>query len=349
MTNKKTAQYWEQRFQDILIHNEQLALDYEKRLVAIYSQVKVDVEKELENFYYRYAKETGLSMAQVRKRLNPKQLARFRTQQKIYLNKVQELIDKGVDLTKYSKTLHTLSAKAYVSRLQEVQNNLNSIITIATAEQQIMLEDVLKSSYLQGYSETMFALQKGLGFGVSFTIPDVNAVSKVVNTPWNGNYFSDSVWTNKQQLTNWLNTDLPRHIAAGSSIPTMSEELSRRLDVSYSKAVRLVRTEVNHISNQSTMDSYENSGVVEQYQILATLDNRTSEICRDMDGKVFKLSEKQVGVTMPPFHVRCRTTTVPFFPDEDLSELERTARDKYGKIYHVPANMTYREWQKKYM
>ena len=41
---------------------------------------------------------------------------------------------------------------------------------------------------------------------------------------------------------------------------------------------------------------------VDEYKIIATLDKRTSQICREMDGKHFPVSEMKAGVTAPPFH-----------------------------------------------
>lgn len=346
--NKRNAEYWEKRFEDILIANEALALEYERKMAKLYEQVKLETERELEAFYQRYSTENGLSIADTRKRLNPKQLKNFSKQQKIYLDKVRDLIAQGADLGEYEEVLRKLSGRAYVSRLQEIQNNLNSQIMILTGQQQISLTGLLSQAYLQGYVQSTFALQQGLGFGTSFTIPPNDDVAKILKTPWNGNNYSDSVWANKQKLTKWLSTDLPRHFAAGSGVQEMSKELSEKLGSNYNDAVRLVRTEVNYISNQSSMDAYENGGVVEKYQILATLDNRTSEICRDMDGKVFNVKDREVAVNMPPFHVRCRTTTIPYFDDEDYEGLTRIARGGDNKTYYVPANMTYREWEKKY-
>jgi len=346
--NKRNATYWQKRFEDILISNEKLAVDYQKQLIKIYTAVKADTAKELEAFYLRYAEQTGLDMATVKKRLNPKQLKSFRVQQQLYLDKIEELIAQGADLTTYANQLKKLSGRAYVSRLQEIQYNLNSQIMILTGEEQIALKDIMKQSYLQGYFQSVFALQQGLGFGVSFTIPNTDDVTKVVSSNWNGRNYSSSIWSNKSKLTNWLKTDLARHFAAGSSIEQMTKDLSGKLDTDYKSAVRLVRTEVNYISNQSTMDAYNNSTVVEKYQILATLDDRTSEICRDMDGQVFNVKDSQVAVNTPPFHVNCRTTTVPYFDDDDLEDLTRIARGKDGKQYYVPASMTYREWEKKY-
>lgn len=345
---KRSEEYWQRRFEQILIDNEKLALSYEKELAVVYEQVKQELEKELEAFYERYAKENGLDLAEVKKQLNGKQLKRFKIQQQIYLEKIRKLIEQGADLQAYEKVLNKLSARAYVSKLQELQYNLNSQIMILTGEQQVRLTNTLNNSYLQGYLKTVFAVQQGLGFGYSFTVPSNDDVLKVLQTPWNGNNYSDLVWKNKDKLTSWLNTDLPRHFASGSSVQQMGRDLSKKVDSNYKNAVRLVRTEVNHISNQSTMDAYENSNVVDKYQILATLDSRTSEICRDMDGKVFKLTEKRTGVTMPPFHVNCRTTTVPYFEKEDLDDTERLAKGEDGKYYKVPASMTYKQWEKEH-
>lgn len=346
--NNKSAEYWEKRFEQVLVSSEMLGINYEQELTEIYEDTLILIQRELEAFYARYAIENELDLAEVKKRLDSKQLKRFKVEQKRYLNKVNSLIAQGANLESYAKTLERLSARAHVSKLQELQNNLNTLIMILTGEQEIKLSVLLNHNYLEAYSLTTFELQKGLGFGMSFTMPDTRMTEKVVKTSWNGGNYSDSIWKNKQQLTNWLNTNLPRHFAAGSGIEEMSKDLSQKLNTNYNNAVRLVRTEVNYISNQATMDSYKDSGVVKKFKILATLDSRTSEICREMDGKVFNVSESQVGVNTPPFHVRCRTTTVPYFEDTNNEDFERAARDSKGKVYYVPANITYKEWQEKY-
>lgn len=67
------------------------------------------------------------------------------------------------------------------------------------------------------------------------------------------------------------------------------------------------------------------------------------------DGKVFPISEYEAGVTAPPFHVNCRSTTVPYF-DENFGQIgERAARDADGKTYYIPANMTYKEWKETFV
>ena len=86
---------------------------------------------------------------------------------------------------------------------------------------------------------------------------------------------------------------------------------------------------------------------VEEYEFIATLDRRTSQICRDMDKKVFKLSEFKPGTTAPPLHCYCRSHIAPYFADAAISE--RIARGKDGKTYMIPSNMNYKDWERVYV
>ena len=67
-----------------------------------------------------------------------------------------------------------------------------------------------------------------------------------------------------------------------------------------------------------------------------------------MDGKVFDFKDYEIGTTAPPFHVNCRSVTIPYFDDEE--EGERAARDpETGKTIYVSDKMTYKEWKQKFL
>ena len=99
---------------------------------------------------------------------------------------------------------------------------------------------------------------------------------------------------------------------------------------------------------QGALAAYSEDGV-QQYEVVATLDLRTSEICQEMDGKRFDVAEAVTGVNYPPFHPWCRTTTIPYYDDMDYSGNTRVARGGDGKTYKVPADMTYKEWKAEYI
>ena len=128
----------------------------------------------------------------------------------------------------------------------------------------------------------------------------------------------------------------------------MAEAIDSKTDKGYKNAVRLVRTEVNYFENAATIDGYK-EGDIDQYQYLATLDNRTSNICQGLDLNIFNVKDAMPGTNMPSMHPHCRSTTVPYFADDEPDLSSRIARDKDGKNIHVPADMTYKEWYNIYI
>ena len=106
-----------------------------------------------------------------------------------------------------------------------------------------------------------------------------------------------------------------------------------------------MRTEITNTYNQATLQGYKESGIVKQYEYLATLDLRTSAICADLDNDVFDIDKAVVGLNYPPMHPNCRSTTVAKFDDEVST---RRARAEDGTTYTVPSNMSYKEWDEIY-
>lgn len=82
------------------------------------------------------------------------------------------------------------------------------------------------------------------------------------------------------------------------------------LAVSRNGARALARTATNHVSNQSRQLVYQaNADILKQERFLATLDARTTPLCRSLDGNTYPLGEGPI----PPLHWNCRSVRVPFF------------------------------------
>ena len=81
----------------------------------------------------------------------------------------------------------------------------------------------------------------------------------------------------------------------------MSRIIADKFNTSYSNAIRLVRTESCWVMNEATVNNYKNNEI-QQYEIMAFLDSKTSKICRQMDGEVIDVKDAIAGVNMPPFH-----------------------------------------------
>ncbi|GIQ63622.1 hypothetical protein PACILC2_21900 [Paenibacillus cisolokensis] len=245
------------------------------------------------------------------------------------------------------KELENASAKVHITRLQELETHLRNEIEQLTAKRLKGTTDTLGSVYKDSYYKSIYELQKGTGVGSSFAMLDNRQIDKVLAKPWapDGSNFSARIWKDRDKLVNELQTILTQDLIRGESADKVISDFAERMGVSRHAAERLIRTEAAYFAGQSRLDAYREMGV-EQYKFVATLDRRTSEICREMDGRVIRLSEAKAGVNYPPLHVYCRSTTIPHF--EDAAPGERAARDDDGKTYMVPGDMTYREWTEKY-
>ena len=171
-----------------------------------------------------------------------------------------------------------------------------------------------------------------------------------MSKPWaaDGKNFSDRIWGNRTQLLNELHTNMTRMCLLGESPDKTIDNVAKAMNVSKNQAARLVQTEDAYFSALAQKESYTETDL-EEYQILATLDWKTSEICRDMDGKVFKVKDMQPGLNANPFHPRCRTTTIPYFNDEFTEGEKKWSRKDNGESELVEGNLTYKEWKEKYV
>jgi SPP1 gp7 family putative phage head morphogenesis protein len=111
--------------------------------------------------------------------------------------------------------------------------------------------------------------------------------------------------------------------------------------VADNQIITLVRTSINQVANTASQQVYEaNQDITKKYRYIATLDTRTSAICRALDGQEFEYGK---GPT-PPQHFNCRSTTVPII-DPDILPPSTTAT-RASKDGQVPINTTYGKWLK---
>ena len=343
----KTADYWKDRFEQIeKICHDKGAVSY-REIEEQYRKAQKEIESRISVWYQRFAVNNGITMQEARRLLTSRELAELKWDVNEYIKYGQQNAIDG----KWMKQLENASAKAHISRLEALKLQVQQQVEVAFGNQLDSIDSTMRAVYSMGYMHTAFEIQKGVGVGHNFAALNQRLIDGVLKRPWapDGKNFSDRVWSNKQKLINELNTTLTQGIILGKDPGKIINAMSKKLDVSKTAAGRLVMTESAAFASRAQEDCFKELDV-EEYEIVATLDSHTSEICQDMDGKVFKMSERQIGVNAPPFHVNCRTTTAPYFDDwEELGiDRERVARNAKGDKYFVDGNMTYKEWEKQY-
>lgn len=346
MTNKK---YWSKRAEYLTNNLLNKGEDFYENLIKSYDLAISNITKEIYAFWSKYATEGGLKYADTKKFLDKKELKEFTNNVISYINRAKAnniSPELNPEWQNWQTTLEKQSLKYRISRLEALKFQMRQEVENVMAIENIGLEKTLKDIYTDGYYKNIYEIQKYFGFGYPFAKLDTDKINKLLAKPWapDGSNFSKRIWgDHRPQLVQKLNRDFTQAIIRGDAPNKIISQISKEFDVAKSRAANLIQTESAYFASISTRDAFKETGI-EKYEILATLDNRTSEICQEMDGKVFSMSEYEVGVTAPPFHNFCRSTCIPIV-DDDLAQGEtRIAKDNLKGKYKIPANITYKKW-----
>ena len=342
----KDREYWKKRFELLEESQNQKGAQCYANIERQYRQAQREIEKQIARWYQRFADNNNVTIQEARRMLTRKELEELKWDINQYIKYGEENAINGT----WMKQLENASAQYHITRLEALKLQTQQSIEAMFGGQLDSIDSAMRDIYKSGYYRTAFEIQKGIGVGWNFATLDKKAIDKVINKPWavDGKNFSERVWGNRQKLVNELNTELTRNIILGQDPQKAIDAIAKKMNASKNATGRLVMTEEAFFSSAAQKDCF-NELDVELFEIVATIDSHTSEICQEMDGKVFPMSQWEVGVTAPPFHVWCRTTTVPAFGDEFDNIGERAARGEDGKTYYVPADMKYKDWEKAFV
>jgi SPP1 gp7 family putative phage head morphogenesis protein len=339
----RSADYWAERME--LLNEAQLAKGeaYVQKMKREYDKAMSSIQKDIDVFYHRFAKNNSVDLVTARQMLKAGELKELKWSLEDYIKAGRE---NAID-QRWMKELENASIRVRMSRLEALQIQMRQQVELLTAKRQTGATSLLGDIYKDSYYRNIFELQKGIGIGASFAKLNSRQIESLLVTPWapDGSNFSQRIWGDRSKLILELQTTLTQGLIRGDSSNLMISRLSERMGVSRTRAETLILTESAYFSGASRRASYVELNV-EKYRIVATLDKRTSDICRTMDGSIFLVSEAQAGLNCAPFHARCRTVDIPYYED---NVKERAARDDGGKTYDVPGDMTYPEWEKKYV
>ncbi|MCI8655479.1 MAG: minor capsid protein [Clostridia bacterium] len=337
--------YWIKRFEYLEKMQMVNESKYMEELTKQYVVALEKIKKEIQQWFIRFSVNNQISLQEAKRWLDSNELNELKWDINEYIKYGKE---NGIDLI-WRKELENASAKVHISRLNglmlQIKEQVEKLYTLQEEDTSKFIID----SYKDTYYTTAYELQKGYNVGFNINVLDDILIKKLISKPWatDNMTFSDRIWRNKKELIHILENDLTQSILKGEAPDQVIEKISKTFKTSRSKAGRLVMTESAFFSSAARKDCFNNLWV-QKYEIVATLDSHTSDICRELDGKVFDMKDYEPGVTAPPFHVWCRSTTAPWFEDE-FEFGERAARNTNGKTYYIPGNITYDDWYKRFV
>lgn len=331
----KTADYFRRRFEALekgaMIRGDKAF----REIKGIFDKAFKEIEKELSVWYARLGSLGGASMGTAKKPLTPKELKEFKPSIEEYLKVAQN--------PKWERVLNKALARVNISRLEAIKLSLNHYIEMAFDLEDKLFLPLLVSVYENTYYRASYEVQKGLSLGAPLEYLPISKIERVALKPWalDGINFSVRIWKDKEKLINTLHTRLTQNLILGKPPHKLISDIAKMFSTSKHNAKRLIITEITYFHTLASRDALIDLEV-EEYEFSSVLDSKTSELCGDLDGEVFKLKDLEIGVNAPPMHPNCRSVIVPYY--KGIITGERAARGRDGKTYDVPANMSYKDW-----
>lgn len=340
----KKSSYWQDRFIKEEQRRNKDARAYIKTIEKQYNQALSNIEKDINNWYMRIAKNNNISLLEAKKILSKKELAEFKWEVEDYIKAGEA----NSSSPTWIKELENASARVHISRLEALKLQIQNQVETLYGTRDKEMQDYLIRTYGDTYYHAAYEIQKGIGLGSSVYNLDTNKVNQFIHKPWavDGKNFSERIWEDKNKLVNTLHNKLTQSFIRGSSPYQIVSDIAKEFNIKKSVAGRLVMTESAAYAAKAQENCYKDLGI-DQYEIVATLDTHTSPICQEMDGKVFSIKEYEVGVTANPFHPNCRTVTAPYFADDTKSM--RAMRKPGKKTNYIYSDIKYKEWYSKYV
>lgn len=344
MAMKNNPSYWELRQVQDAFGYYQKAENISDQIAAVYQKASRYLSIASDEIFERYMTKHDLSEAEARDLIN----------QLTDKESIDELLMKLRNATDSSKKelLKQLEAPAYqarLERLRQLQNQMDLIMRNVYQQELNISTSFYTDLANEAYYRNIFNIQQRADAAFSFSCLSANQINSVLNSKWSGENYSRRIWKNTQTLSKTLKEELLVNLITGRTNREVSEIISNKFAQSASNARRLVRTESNFISTEMNFKAY-GEAEIEKYQYLATLDLKTSETCRELDGKIFLVKDRKTGINCPPMHPWCRSTTISVIDESLIAKMQRSAIDPAtGKRIKVPRSMNYSQWYDKYV
>lgn len=344
----KSKDYWEKRSAAQLVDLLKNADNKLKELKLSYDKAIFNINTSIEKLYGKFAEDNRISVNEAMKIIKGQEYREWRMSMQEYLKRIEH----GEEPLQLE--LDVLAMRSRINRLECLQAEIIANATILAQDEDKTATEHLTDALESSYNNTMYEFYKDKDTAVLDLMTrhkvaiSKDSVKEILQIPWSGANYSTRIWKRQFNIANKVKEMVTRNILEGKSINNITREVAKEFGAEYTNALKtLIHTETAFVKSQADKEVYKKLDV-EEYEFMATLDRRTSEICRKLDGKHFKVDEAVPGENYPPMHPRCRSTTIRYKP-EKYDTHTRIARDKDGKNIKVPLGMKYDEWYEKYI
>ena len=234
--------------------------------------------------------------------------------------------------------------------LRDIREIVTSVYTDATGQLQIDLEAYAK--YESEYQLDLF--KTVVPVSLDYVAPAADQIVAAVNSrPFQGRLLKEWYRDLEEGAFRRLRDTIRMGVVEGRTVEQMVRDIRGSaangykdgiLETNRRVAEATVRTSVAHTNNAARDVFYgRNARLLKGVQWSATLDGRTSAVCRARDGQVYPVDSGP----RPPAHPNCRSSTIPVLKslrELGISGIDLPVGTRASMDGQVAADTTYDSW-----
>lgn len=271
----------------------------------------------------------------------------------------QALSQDGLDDTTKALLQSQKRSKVYQRQYQEsLKGQVSGILDKMHGDNYTTIDKYLNGCYETGYVGTMYSIA-GQGIPLVVPIDQAAAVKAVLTDSKVSNGLYSALGVNVGKLKKTITQEISRGIASSLPYSDIARNLKNTVNVPLYNAKRIVRTESHRIQQTSTRDAQQaakakGADVLKQWD--SSLDGRTRDSHRRVDGEIRELDEKFSNGLMYPGDsngsaaevVNCRCvalTRARWALDEDELQTLKERAEYFG----LDKTKNFEEYKEKYL
>lgn len=290
--------YWRNREHKTIDEIEKNQEMFLKSISDEYDKALEDIEKEISRNFLKYSKDNLLTISELMKKADKFDVVKFNDKVKKYIERGE--YDNSIDY------LMLYNLKIRVNRIEFMKAKIDFEVDKLTDKLKSQYKKQLKKETIEEYKRQSGILEPPISY-------NAKTIAKIVNRNFHNATFSQRLWGNGESLKSVINTAVNRLILQGVHPDKMISELRKLFGVSYYEARRVLITESARVQGDIQLDSIGQAGF-KSYVYIA--ERRACVICGSLNGKVFLVKDKEIGLNMYPMHPNCRCRIAPY-EDED--------------------------------
>ena len=248
--------------------------------------------------------------------------------------------------------------QAQILKKKNITNNLAQ--TISDLKQSLKTPDLRKDflTLAQNEQDHLLGYNELAGFNLFSSVLPESSIERLVDSAqlegatvkaWNNGLNADQ----KKRLER----ELKIGVSLGETTPMLAQRIAHVLEKNKRDATAIALTGAGAIVSEIRQAFFEaNDDVIKCYKYQATLDTRTSELCRAYDGLIWDKDYEPIGHNFPfrkprvNTHFNCRSTIIPVTKSWDELGIEgmdgASDRTRSSMNGYVPQDMSFNDWLK---